>query len=69
MTTDTSLAVISGQMADAVAAVASAHGAPLCRATRVAMLPDHRDEIERILPGARSVVVLAAPPDYEIQSK
>lgn len=44
-----------------LAAVALAHGAPLCRATRVAMLPDHRNEIERILPDARSVVVVAAP--------
>ncbi len=44
-----------------VAEVAAAHGAPLCRATRVAMLPGDRDDIERILPGARSVVVVAAP--------
>lgn len=41
-------------------AVAAAHGAPLCGALGVDALPANRDDILRILPGARSVVVLGA---------
>lgn len=44
-----------------IAAVATAHGAPVCGAAPVAALADRCDEIEGILPAARSVVVLAAP--------
>ena len=44
-----------------VAAIAAAHGAPVCGAAPVAALETGRAEIERILPGARSVIVLAAP--------
>ncbi|MGE5663756.1 MAG: 4Fe-4S binding protein [Deltaproteobacteria bacterium] len=44
-----------------VSAVAAAHGAPVCGAAQVEALEVGRGEIERILPGARSVVVVAAP--------
>lgn len=44
-----------------VTSVADRHGAPICRALRVRDLPAQADEIETILPGARTVVVLAAP--------
>ncbi len=44
-----------------VSAIAAAHGAPVCGAAPVGALEIGRGEIERILPGARSVVVLAAP--------
>jgi epoxyqueuosine reductase QueG len=44
-----------------VSAIAAAHGAPVCGAAPVAALEVGRGEIERILPGARSVIVLAAP--------
>jgi len=44
-----------------VSFVAGAHGAPVCGAVPVEALPDRREEIETILPGARSVVVLASP--------
>lgn len=44
-----------------LAEVASAFGAPLCGAADVGELAGNREEIRRILPGARSVVVLAAP--------
>ncbi len=44
-----------------VSAVAAAHGAPVCGAAPVVALETGREEIERILPGARSVIVLAAP--------
>lgn len=44
-----------------IAAVAAAHGAPLCGAARVEALPGNAQDIERILPGARTVIVLAAP--------
>ena len=43
-----------------VAAVAAAHGAPLCGAVGVEAVPANGDDIERILPGTRSVIVLAA---------
>ncbi len=43
-----------------VAFIAGTHGAPLCGAVSVKALPDRAEEIEGILPGARSVVVLAA---------
>lgn len=41
--------------------VAERHGAPLWGAAAAASLPEMRDEIEKIVPGARSVVVLASP--------
>jgi len=44
-----------------VSAVAGAHGAPVCGVAPVEELPDRREEIRNILPGAKSVVVLAAP--------
>ncbi|MGE5188971.1 MAG: 4Fe-4S double cluster binding domain-containing protein [Gemmatimonadota bacterium] len=44
-----------------VSAVAAAHGAPVCGAAPVGMPGTGGTEIERILPGARSVIVLAAP--------
>jgi len=44
-----------------VSAIAGMHGAPLCGAARAGGLSADREDIERILPGARSVVVLAAP--------
>ncbi len=44
-----------------VSAIAAAHGAPVCGAAPVGALETAQEEIERILPGARSVVVLAAP--------
>ena len=43
-----------------VSFIAGAHGAPVCGAAAVESLPDNAEEIGRILPGARSVVVLAA---------
>ncbi|MBI5576885.1 MAG: epoxyqueuosine reductase [Deltaproteobacteria bacterium] len=44
-----------------VAFIAGTHGAPVCGAVPVKALPERAEEIEGILPGARSVVVLAAP--------
>ncbi len=44
-----------------MSAGASAHGAPVCGAAPVAALETGRAEIERILPGAQSVIVVAAP--------
>lgn len=44
-----------------VSAVAAANGAPICGAAPAGALETGREEIEGILPGARSVVVLAAP--------
>ena len=44
-----------------LAEVAGSHGAPLCGAARAEDLAGNREEIGKILPGARSVVVLAAP--------
>lgn len=44
-----------------VEAIARVHGASLCGAIRAAALPDGSDEVETILPGARTVVVVAAP--------
>ena len=44
-----------------LAEVAGSHGAPLCGAARAEDLAGNRGEIRRILPGARSVVVMAAP--------
>ncbi len=44
-----------------VSAVAAEHGAPVCGAAPVGALETGAGEIERILPGARSVIVLAAP--------
>lgn len=44
-----------------LAAVAERAGAPLVGATPVGSLPRNREEIERILPGAACVVMLAAP--------
>jgi epoxyqueuosine reductase QueG len=44
-----------------VAVIAGTHGAPLCGSVPVGPLRENREDIERILPGARSVVVVAAP--------
>jgi hypothetical protein len=44
-----------------VSFVAGAHGAPVCGAVPVVALADRLQEIVEILPGARSVVVLATP--------
>ncbi|HZW37049.1 MAG: 4Fe-4S double cluster binding domain-containing protein [Deltaproteobacteria bacterium] len=44
-----------------VSFVAGAHGAPVCGSVRVEALPGCQEEIDTILPGAKSVVVLAAP--------
>lgn len=44
-----------------VAEVAAAHGAPVCGAAPVGALETGAGEIGRILPGARSAIVLAAP--------
>src|SRR4030066_1792048 len=44
-----------------LAEVAGSHGAPLCGGARAEDLAGNRGEIRRILPGARSVVVMAAP--------
>src|SRR5574341_2312326 len=44
-----------------VAAVAAAHGAPLCAVTSVAALPDNEHDIGTLMRGARTVVVVAAP--------
>jgi len=44
-----------------VLAISTRSGAPLVGATSVASLPRNREEIERILPGASHVVVVAAP--------
>jgi epoxyqueuosine reductase QueG len=44
-----------------VSFVAGAHGAPVCGAVPVVALADRLKEIVEILPGARSVVVLATP--------
>ncbi len=44
-----------------IASVAGTHGAPLCGAAPAASMGEGRGEIEAILPGVRSVVVLAAP--------
>lgn len=44
-----------------LAQVAGACGAPLCGAARAEELAGNREEIRRILPGARTVVVVAAP--------
>ncbi len=44
-----------------IALIGGAHGAPVCGAVSVDALPDRAEEIRDILPGARSVVVLAAP--------
>ena len=41
--------------------IAEAHGAPVWGAVGAADLPVDREEIERILPGARTVVVLGSP--------
>lgn len=42
-------------------ALAAPHGAPLVGACAVASLPRNREEIERLLPGASHVVIVAAP--------
>ncbi len=44
-----------------LAILAQTHGAPLCGAVSVGSLPENREEIQGILPGARSVVVVGAP--------
>jgi epoxyqueuosine reductase QueG len=44
-----------------LAEIARSCGAPLCGAARAGGLSADREDIERILPGARSVVVLAVP--------
>lgn len=44
-----------------VGLIAEAHGAPVWGAAVAADLPGRREEIEAILPGARTVVVLASP--------
>ncbi|MBI5904620.1 MAG: epoxyqueuosine reductase [Deltaproteobacteria bacterium] len=44
-----------------IARIAESNGAPLCGAASVENLPVMREEIAAILPGARTVVVLAAP--------
>lgn len=44
-----------------VSAVAAANGAPLCGVAPVGALEACREEIARILPGSRSVIVVAAP--------
>ncbi len=44
-----------------VAAVAAAHGAPVCGAASVEALETGAREIENVLPGARTTIVLAAP--------
>jgi len=44
-----------------VAFIAGTHGAPVCGAVSVEALPDRAEEIGNILPGARSVIVLASP--------
>jgi epoxyqueuosine reductase QueG len=44
-----------------VGLIAEAHGAPVWGAAAAADLPVDREEIERILPGARTVVVLGSP--------
>jgi epoxyqueuosine reductase QueG len=44
-----------------VAVIAGTHGAPLCGSVPVGPLRENREDIEEILPGARSVVVVAAP--------
>lgn len=44
-----------------LAQIARSHGAPLCGAARAGELAGNREEIRKILPGARSVVVVAAP--------
>src|SRR3972149_8499050 len=41
--------------------IARTNGAPLCGAAKVEDLSGNAEEIGKILPGARSVVVLAAP--------
>ena len=41
--------------------IARSCGAPLCGAARAGDLAGNSEEIRRILPGARSVVVMAAP--------
>src|SRR4030067_111673 len=44
-----------------LAEIARTHGAPLCGAAKAEALSGNALEIGKILPGARSVVVLAAP--------
>jgi epoxyqueuosine reductase QueG len=44
-----------------ITAVAAAAGAPLCGVVPARMLPEHREDLEKILPGARNVVVMAVP--------
>ncbi len=44
-----------------VAVIAGAHGASLCGAAPVHSMRENVEDIEEILPGARSVVVVAAP--------
>jgi len=44
-----------------VGLIAEAHGAPVWGAAAAADLPVDREEIERILSGARTVVVLGSP--------
>src|SRR3989304_1272538 len=44
-----------------LAEIAKTHGAPLCGAAKAEDLSGNALEIGKILPGARSVVVLAAP--------
>ena len=44
-----------------LAEVAGIHGAPLCGAARAEDLEGNREAIRKILPGARSAVVVAAP--------
>lgn len=41
--------------------IARACGAPLCGAAKAEELAGNQDEIQRILPGARTIVVVAAP--------
>src|SRR5659263_558109 len=44
-----------------VGLIAEAHGAPVWGAAAIDNLPGDREEIEGILPGARTVVVLGSP--------
>src|SRR5659263_559273 len=44
-----------------VGLIAEAHGAPVWGAAAIDNLPGDREEIERILRGARTVVVLGSP--------
>src|SRR3989304_5137743 len=44
-----------------LAEVADSHGAPLCGVAKAEDLSGNAEEIRKILPGARSVVVLAVP--------